>query len=65
MEAAPSLVKPYTHWRNNKNGHTYTVIGVGRHSETEQWMVAYVRDGALWFRPYDLFLTKFMPIEET
>ena len=40
---------PYRHYK----GGLYTVICVGRHSETEEWMVTYraEADGSFWVRP--------------
>lgn len=47
-------------WRNNKNGKEYKVVDVGKHTETEEVMVAYYDAyGQLWIRPYELFLKKF------
>jgi hypothetical protein len=39
-------------WRHYKGG-LYDVLGVARHSETEEEMVVYVHvaDGAMWVRP--------------
>lgn len=40
-------------WRHYK-GNEYKVLGVARHSETEEWMVVYQAlygDGDVWVRP--------------
>ena len=40
-------------WRHYK-GNEYKVLGVARHSETEEWMVVYQAlygDGDIWVRP--------------
>ena len=52
----PPELKPgrYRHYK----GHDYTVIGVARHSETEEWVVVYVPlygEGGLWVRPLSMF----------
>lgn len=44
----------YRHFK----GHTYEVIGVARHSETEEELVVYrplYGEGALWVRPLAMF----------
>ena len=45
-EPAPGL---YRHYK----GGLYTVICIGRHSETEEWLVTYraEADGTIWVRP--------------
>ena len=45
----------YRHYK----GHEYTVLGVARHSETEEEMVVYRQeygDHSLWVRPLGMFL---------
>ncbi|MDX5297782.1 MAG: DUF1653 domain-containing protein, partial [Gammaproteobacteria bacterium] len=40
-------------------GNLYEVIGVARHSETEEWHAVYrpcYGDRGLWIRPLDMFL---------
>ena len=51
------MVQPgrYRHYK----GHEYEVLGVARHSETEQEYVVYralYGDGGLWVRPTEMFL---------
>lgn len=51
------MVQPgrYRHYK----GHEYEVLGVARHSETEQEYVVYralYGDGGLWVRPMEMFL---------
>jgi hypothetical protein len=51
------MVQPgrYRHYK----GHEYEVLGVARHSETEQEYVIYralYGDGGLWVRPTEMFL---------
>jgi len=54
-ELEPGL---YRHYKGNK----YTVLGVGRHTEADEYFVAYSpveqKPGApsIWLRPYDMFL---------
>jgi hypothetical protein len=48
-------------WVNLKYGTFYRIAAIGRHSETQEEMVAYIRKGAWHFRPLDLFLRKFVP----
>lgn len=52
----PQQLKPgiYRHYKGND----YEVIGVARHSETEEWMVVYrtlYGDYGLWVRPFEMF----------
>lgn len=45
----------YKHYKGN----LYEVLDVGRHSETEEWMVIYrtlYGDGSTWIRPYAMFV---------
>ncbi|SEF76182.1 DUF1653 domain-containing protein [Marinobacterium lutimaris] len=47
----------YRHYK----GKDYEVIGLARHSETEEWMVVYrtlYGDFRLWVRPYAMFVEK-------
>ena len=57
IESGPDAVTPgiYEHFR----GARYEVIGVGRHSETEEWHVFYRQlygDGGFWVRPLAMFV---------
>lgn len=58
MSSAPQLALGiYRHYK----GKDYEVIGLARHSETEEWMVVYrplYGDFGLWVRPYDMFTEK-------
>lgn len=47
-------VKPgkYKHFKGN----IYEVIGVAKHSETEEEFVVYSGNGQLWIRPKKMFL---------
>ncbi len=51
MEIKPGQI--YKHYKGNH----YEIIVVGKHSETQEEMVAYkrVEDGKVWFRPKDMF----------
>ncbi len=52
--SAPRLGR-YRHYKGNE----YTVLGVARHSETDQRFVVYrpeYGDRELWVRPLDMFL---------
>ena len=45
----------YRHFKGNR----YEVIGLARHSETEEWMVVYralYGEGGLWARPASMWL---------
>lgn len=45
----------YRHYKGNE----YEVIGIARHSETEEEMVVYRKlygDGSLWVRPLAMFM---------
>ncbi|NVN90457.1 MAG: DUF1653 domain-containing protein [Desulfuromonadales bacterium] len=45
----------YRHYKGNE----YEVIGIARHSETEENVVVYRKlygDGSLWVRPLDMFM---------
>lgn len=45
----------YRHYKGN----SYEVVGVARHSETEEKMVVYrtlYGDGSLWVRPLSMFM---------
>jgi len=44
----------YKHYK----GAEYEVLGIARHSETEEWMVVYkilYGDFSTWVRPFDMF----------
>lgn len=73
---APAEIRP-GRWRHYK-GNDYEVIGVARHSETEEPLVVYrtlYGDRSLWVRPLAMFLEdvdvdggrvpRFAPLEET
>jgi hypothetical protein len=48
-------------WVNLKHGTFYRVAAIGKHSETREEMVAYIRKGEWHFRPLALFVIKFVP----
>ncbi|GBQ62826.1 hypothetical protein AA103196_0418 [Ameyamaea chiangmaiensis NBRC 103196] len=54
-ELPPGSPEPgvYRHYK----GGLYTVLAVGRHSETEEWLVTYRAEahGTIWVRPLDLW----------
>lgn len=57
MMADALQIKPgiYRHFKGNR----YEVIGLARHSETEEWMVVYralYGDHGLWVRPASMWL---------
>jgi hypothetical protein len=57
MSSATAKVRPgrYRHYKGND----YEVIGIARHSETEEEMVVYRQlygDHSLWVRPLTMFL---------
>ena len=52
----PPVLPPgrYRHFKGNE----YEVIGMARHSETDEWLVVYrplYGDGGLWVRPLAMF----------
>lgn len=53
MSANAPITGKYMHYKNIP----VTVIGVARHSETEEELVVYSKDkdGEIWVRPYDMF----------
>jgi hypothetical protein len=55
MPELPSIrMGRYRHYKGNE----YQVIGVARHSETEEPMVVYRKlygDGSMWIRPLEMF----------
>jgi hypothetical protein len=75
MNSATDRLRPgrYRHYKGND----YQVIGIARHSETEEEMVVYRKlygDHSLWVRPLTMFLEqvevngrllpRFAPLEE-
>lgn len=58
MNSTPQLALGiYRHYK----GKDYEVIGLARHSETEEWLVVYrplYGDFGLWVRPYEMFVEK-------
>ncbi len=55
MKSHPIRPGRYRHY----NGNDYTVLGVARHSETEEELVVYRQeygDRSLWVRPLAMFL---------
>lgn len=58
------MIKPgrYRHYK----GQDYEVVGVARHSETEEEFVVYRQlygEGSLWIRPMEMFLES-VPVAE-
>lgn len=53
MPANTPITGKYVHYKNIP----VTVIGVARHSETEEELVVYSKDkdGEIWARPYAMF----------
>jgi hypothetical protein len=56
MPTPPEPVRPgrYRHFK----GGEYEVLGVARHSETQEWYVVYRQlygDGGLWVRPLAMY----------
>jgi len=56
MKKKPTLkIGIYKHYKGN----LYEVLDLGRHSETEEWVVIYrtlYGDGGTWVRPYTMFV---------
>lgn len=56
------MVQP-GHYRHYKQGHEYEVLGMARHSETEEEFVVYralYGERGLWVRPMAMFLETVM-----
>jgi hypothetical protein len=52
-------LQPYPGRYRHYKGNEYEVIGVARHSETEESLVVYRKlygDGSLWVRPLGMFM---------
>ncbi len=46
-------------YKHFKTGTVYEVVFTGKHSETQEPMVAYRGpQGDVWFRPYEMFISK-------
>jgi len=61
MTSGTTTIRPgrYRHYKGNE----YEVIGLARHSETEERMVVYRQlygDRSLWVRPLDMFMENVM-----
>ena len=48
------MMLPAGQYRHYKGG-IYTVLGVARHSESEEELVVYVSKNGLWVRPLKMF----------
>lgn len=63
MSARPPLTAPITGRYRHYKGNDYQVIGLGRHSETEEEFVVYHPVGKsdpLWLRPSTMFFETVM-----
>lgn len=52
------LPKPGEIYKHFKTGNMVTVMGISRHTETEEVTVTYMHDGQLWNRPLDMFMSE-------
>lgn len=54
IEAYPMPNDIYQHYKGNK----YRIIGIGKHTETEEEMVVYIsmNNDQIWIRPLSMFL---------
>lgn len=52
------LPKAGEEYRHFKIGKIVTVIGIGRHTETEEVSVVYEHEGTIWNRPLDMFMSE-------
>lgn len=51
----PKVGEKYKHF---KLGKVVTIVGISRHTETEEVSVVYDYEGALWNRPLDMFMSE-------
>lgn len=58
MEYDRPLPQTGEKYRHFKIGKTVTVIGISRHTETEEISVVYDYEGTIWNRPLDMFMSK-------
>jgi hypothetical protein len=62
MDASTTPAIPLGEYEHYKGGH-YQVLGVGRHTETDEYYVIYAplyeSDGqpGFWLRPYEMFIS--------
>lgn len=53
---ARQLPEGQCQWYRHYKGGVYKVLHIGRHSETEEWLVVYANaKGDIWIRPYGMF----------
>jgi hypothetical protein len=52
------LPKKGEKYRHFKLGKVVTVIGISRHTETEELTVIYEYEGAIWNRPLEMFMSE-------
>lgn len=52
------LPKKGEKYRHFKLGKTVTVIGISRHTETEELAVVYEYEGTIWSRPLEMFMSE-------
>lgn len=52
------LPKKGEKYRHFKLGKIVTVIGISRHTETEELTVAYEYEGTIWSRPLEMFMSE-------
>ena len=50
----PSVGQQYKHF---KTGKVITVVGIARHTETEELTVVYNHEGTMWSRPLEMFMS--------
>ena len=58
MQFDRPLPKAGQKYRHFKLGKIVTVIGISRHTETEEVSVVYEHDGVIWNRPLEMFMSE-------
>lgn len=52
------LPESWQQYRHFKVGKIVTVVGIARHTETEELTVVYDHNGTIWNRPLEMFMSE-------